>query len=610
MKWLLPLPVVLPLLVAAGLVAAAPICRRRIADSTAILTAVAVLATGCLLVHFSASGTIVYWFGDWGPRGTAAIGISFVIDPIGAGMAAFCSCLMTAALVYSWQYFDAVRTYFHALMLIFLSAMNGFCLTGDLFNMFVFFELMSVVAYALTAYKVEETQALAGAINFAVTNSIGAFLVLIGIGLLYGHTGALNLAQIGEALAQHPSGRLAIVALTVILCGFFVKAAIVPFHFWLGDAHAVAPTPVCILFSGVMIELGLYGSSRVYWTVFHPALGGEEGRVRMVLMTLGALTAVLGAIMCFAQWHLKRLLAFSSISHVGMMLVGGACLTAKGVAGAALYILGHGFVKGSLFLCTGVLLHRLGSVDQRELFGRGRRFVVLGCVFGISGLGLARFPPYGTYLGKQIMEEAGASVGQHWLTWLFVFCSALTGGAVLRAAAVIFLGWGAFGGGNSPSAPSKEVRETREGHRTIPFVMLGTAVLLALAPLLSAVFGGELATGIHAASQRFIDESSYARAVMSGQASGPLGATEFLHVSGRGLVFGFVAAGGAAGLALVASFWGRLPQTLRRGFKSVIQPLIGSLQRVHSGHVGDLIVWLVTGVVVIGAGFATMSLAR
>src|SRR5690348_4661507 len=126
MHWLVPLPVVLPLLVAAGLVAGAPICRRRAADSAAIATAAATTIACCFLIHFSAQNTIIYWFGDWLPQGPAAIGISFAIDPLGAGAAAFCSLLTLAALVYCWGYFKTVRTYFHALILIFLAAMNGF----------------------------------------------------------------------------------------------------------------------------------------------------------------------------------------------------------------------------------------------------------------------------------------------------------------------------------------------------------------------------------------------------------------------------------------------------------------------------------------------------
>ena len=139
--------------------------------------------------------------------------------------------------------------------------MCGFALTGDLFNAFVFFELMGVVAYALTGYRVEEARAVQGALVFGVVNSLGAYTTLLGIGLLYARTGELGLAQIGSALDAHPGGpdALVIAAFVLVVTGLLVKAAAVPFHFWLADAHAVAPTPVCMLLSGVMVELGVYG---------------------------------------------------------------------------------------------------------------------------------------------------------------------------------------------------------------------------------------------------------------------------------------------------------------------------------------------------------------
>ena len=129
-------------------------------------------------------------------------------------------------------------------MLVFLAAMAGFCLSGDLFNLFVFFELMGAAAYALTGYKVEAQGPLEGALNFAVTNSVGAFLALTGLTLLYARTGALNLAQIGRALSGHPADGLVITAFVLLTAGLLIKGAVVPFHFWLDDAHAVAPTPV------------------------------------------------------------------------------------------------------------------------------------------------------------------------------------------------------------------------------------------------------------------------------------------------------------------------------------------------------------------------------
>lgn len=598
MNWLVPLPVALPLLVAAALVAFSPVSERRITDFVSVATALGVTAACAWLMHLSSLNTIVYWFGDWRPRGPAAVGISFVIDPFGAGLAAFCGFLMTMSLIYTIKYFEEVRTYFHALMLLFLAAMTGFCLTGDLFNLFVFFELMSVTAYALTAYKVEEEQSSPGAFNFAVTNSIGGFLTLTAIGLIYGRTGALNMAQAGAALAHHPADALTTVALAFIFTGFFIKAAVAPFHFWLGDAHAVAPAPVCVLFSGVMIELGLYGAFRVYWMVFHPSLAAMEPRIRVLLMALGCGTAIVGATMCFLQRHLKRLLAFSSISHIGMMLTGAACLSAKGIAGAALYALGHGFVKGALFMGGGVLLSRFGSVDEIELAHRGKKLFVLATVFIIGGLGLAGFPPFGPYLGKQVMEEAAKAAGVHWFLYVFLFASMMTGGAVLRFAGIVFFGW-ARPTEESKSPTGHDDRETRDNSKA-PVLMLTVMSLMVLAPVLMDLAGARVSSAVQAAAERFVDEPAYLGAVLSGHPTGALQVQPSTwHL--KGLIEGLAAALGAAIVAALALLSCRLPKSTQRAMRKVTGPLQAILEKIHIGHVGDLVIWVMIGAVIIGA---------
>src|SRR5215208_7140611 len=272
------LAVVIPLLTAAVLVGAAVMLPRTVVDLASMAAAVAVAVLCALVLSDVADESIVYWFGGWTPRHGTAIGVSFTIDQIGAGLALFVALTFVAAFMFSWRYFVVVGPFFHALMLVFLAAMIGFSYTGDLFNLFVFFELLSVAAYALVAYDIEEEGPLQGALNFAVTNSIGAFLILTGIALLYGRTGALNMAQIGEALAGGKPDGLVIVAFTLIVVGFLVKAAVVPFHFWLAGAYSVAPTPVCLLLSAAMSELGLYGLARVYWTAFSGVLDpGDAG---------------------------------------------------------------------------------------------------------------------------------------------------------------------------------------------------------------------------------------------------------------------------------------------------------------------------------------------
>src|SRR3954452_379064 len=335
---LAPIAIVIPLLTAAVLVGAAVMLPRSVVDVASVVAAVAVTVLCALVLSDAAKHTIVYWFGGWTPRHGVALGVSFTIDQIGAGLALFVAITFVAAFIFSWRYFVVVGPLYHALMLVFLAAMVGFSFTGDLFNLFVFFELLSVAAYALVAYDIEEEGPLQGSLNFAVTNTVGAFSILTGIALLYGRTGALNMAQIGHELAGHSPDGLVIVAFTLMVVGFLVKAAVVPFHFWLADAYSVAPTPVCLLLSAAMSELGLYALARVYWTVFSGTIGPGEEALQAVLLGLGVLTAVVGALMCFGQRHLKRMLAFATVSRVGLFLLGLALFDAAGLAGAAMYI--------------------------------------------------------------------------------------------------------------------------------------------------------------------------------------------------------------------------------------------------------------------------------
>jgi multicomponent Na+:H+ antiporter subunit D len=602
---LAPLAIAVPMITAALLVGLGWLIPRPVVDVASLAAAVTVSVFCALLLNEASKGRIVYWFGGWQPRGGVAIGVSFAIDQLSAGLALFCALLFVAAFAFSWRYFVVVGPLFHALMLVFMAGMLGFGYTGDLFNLFVFFELMSVAAYALVAYDIEEEGPLQGALNFAVTNTIGAFFILTGIALLYGRTGALNMAQIGQALAGHPADGLVIVSFTLICVGFLVKAAVVPFHFWLADAYSVAPTPVCLLLSAAMSELGLYALARVYWTVFSGVLDPGDAGLQAVLIGAGVLTALLGAAMSFGQRHLKRMLAFATVSHVGLFLIGLGLFDAAGLAGVALFVIADGCMKGALFVAVGVVQHLRESVDELRLRGRGRDLKLTGPVFGVCALAVASLPPFGPFVGKSMVDLAAKEQGLGWVAAVFLISSALTGGALLRATGRVFLGLGPARDkvAGDEAAPDEADPELSYSHDRVPRTMTVPLVVLAVVGVGISLVPG-LSEHVERAAAQFVDRSAYAASVLRGAAGAPPAHAATHAPDLLSYVIGVATLIAALALAAVALFSGRFRG---RAFKSVEGAsglLLARLRTLHSGLVPDYVAWLTLGTAVLAALFA------
>jgi len=577
---LVPLVVAVPLLAAAVLAAFGHFAPSRLDNAVAIAVTAAVTVISTVLVFRSSDETIHYWFGGWRPRSGIAIGISFSVDPLVASIAALVGALATAALIVSWDYFaERVPPYFHVLVLVFVGAMVGFVLSSDLFNMFVFFELMSVPAYALTGYRIEQQSALQGAINFAVVNSIGAFMLLTGIGLLYGRTGALNLAQIGQVLSRGPADGLVIVAFTLICAGFLAKAGAIPFHFWLSDAYAVAPAPVCILFAGVMSDLGVHGVGRVYWDAFSGVFARHAAAVTGVFVAVGLATALFGALLAFVQAGLKRMLAFIVISHVGVFLAAIGLLDALGLAGATLLVVADGFAKGAVFCAVASLARRTGHTDELAAHGLGRQLPVTRVLFAVGGVALAVLPPL-------------AILGGHaWLRATFVVTSALTGAAVLRAGARIFLGFGPKRDPLLVAPPRGEEAEVPPTPRA--GALLWTPGVLLLAAGLAVAFAPGLAQRAADQAARAVDRPALAAETLHGvpappREAGGLSPVRYAYGAAAGLL--------AVSLAALGLYRRRIPGLVER-------PL-DCLKLLHDGVVGDYVAWLTAGTAVLGVLFA------
>jgi len=599
---LLPWAVAIPLLGAPVLAVAGRVLPRLGCDVLA--TAAAAGDVACLALLWSRiHGVSTARLGGWPAR----VGIVLAADRVGAGLALLVAVLVLAVLVYSWRYFDEPSGeragLFPAMVLVFEAGMVGFALTGDLFNAFVFFELMGASAYALTGYRIEDPRPLQGALTFGVVNSFAAYLSLLGIGLLYARTGQLDLAAIGRGLAGRPPDLLVVTAFALVVTAMLVKAAVAPFHFWLPDAHAVAPTPVCMLMSGAMVELGVYGAARIYWTVFSGAGGVPHDAFRHTFTAFGVATALLGAVMCWQQRHLKRLLAFSTIAHVGLFVTALAALTPDGTAGAAVYVAAHGCVKAALFGLTGVLLDRYGSVDEHGLHGRARQLRLVGVLFTVGGLALAGLPPFGTGLGKALSEEAVSSSAGAWLTAVYVAVSAVTGGAVLRVALRVF--WGV---GPRPAEDHDDDQTTGEGEEPeIRGPLRGLPVMMTAVPGALLVLGAvpgcvpAVAHAITDGARALADPALYRRAVLGPPAEVRLpGAPVSSAWTVEGVALGCVSAAAAillgAGSALRPLPAGRL---LRLGVRA--------LRRLHSGHLGDYLAWLAVGVAVLCAALAAQA---
>ena len=591
--------VVGPLLVGA-LAAGGAVTRvgRRLADPVVLLTALAVTVGAGWTAGTVGDDTRVVWPGGWKPVRGEPIGVALVVDRPAALMVCLVGLLTVAALTYSWHFLADTGTPYVVLVVVFLGACAGFVLAGDVFDAFVWFELMGVTAYALTGMRIEDQRSVHGALSFGIVNTVGASLSLSGVALLYARTGELNLAAIGRTLRGSPPDHLVVVSCALLLTGVLVKMAVVPFHFWTADAEAVAPTPVCVLLSGAMVTVGAFAVARWWWVVFDGSV--PEPAIRHALVGFGAVTAVVGAVMCASQRHLKRLLAYSTVAHSGVIACGIGLLSGPGLAAAGLYAAGHACTKGALFLVTGTLLDRFETLDEHELHRRGRGMWVAGTTFLVGGLALAGLPPFGTWAGKAAFSTALADAHLEWLEVVLLLVSALTGGSVLRAGLRIFVGLGEEPdlGPDSHEEPEGDRASSRSRPRDLvrvlgpPVVLLVVGVWLALAP--------GVADTAAAAGANLVEPDRYAAAALGDtRSAGPVVAAEPLW-SVTTVAIGLFGAALATGFASASLWPGRVPGPLR-AVRGAWRRAVQGLRVVHRAHVGDYVSWVLVGFAVLGA---------
>jgi multicomponent Na+:H+ antiporter subunit D len=349
-----------------------------------------------------------------------------------------------------------------------------------------------------------------------------------------------------------------------------------------------------------MVELGIYAVARLYWQIFAGTMAVEAATVRAIFIALGVATALLGATMCFQQRHVKRLLAFSTISHVGLFICGIALLSHKGIAGVAVYVVGHGLTKAALFMCAGVLLHRFATIDEFELHDRGGDVALVGLLMALGALLLAALPPFTTFMGKSLLEEGSSAAGYNWLIFVYIVVSAVTGGAVLRVCGGVFLGWGPAEGKHPQQAKAAEedVDEERDARDHTPPLMVIVPAVLLLAVLVLGLIPGAVPE-VERYSAQFVDHHAYAAWVLHGGRF-PLPILPPSHISGADYAYSVASVLGAM-LVAAYGWWGERAVNAR-GFLRVhpVRHTVDAIRRLHSGHIGDYIAWWSAGVSLIG----------
>jgi len=465
----------LPAFVAVPLVTAflLPIFGKK---GKAVATFLANLATISLLVlavsSIGQSG--VYEIGKW----SIPLGINLVLDGLSSLLLLAISVVSTAAMLFSTRYMEqyTAKAKYLSLFMLMVAGMNGVVLSGDIFNLFVFLEIASIASYALVGFGCEHEE-LEASFKYMVMGSIGSIFVLFAVALVYGNTGSLNMAYISKAIQSSGLNAGLTFALALFIAGFGLKAALVPFHAWLPDAHPSAPAPISAMLSGVIIKsLGVYALARVLFNVF-----GITIQTGWILIVLGLLSMIAGAFLAIGQWDFKRLLAYSSISQLGYVILGiglGGLIIASeaNVAWASLAILGglfhlvnHAVYKSLLFLTSGSVQMSTGTRQMKQMGGLAEKMPVTRATCTIASASIAGIPPFSGFWSKLILVIAAIQAHLYWVAAIIVFVSLCTLIMYLKVQRYVFLG-------ELPES-LKEIKENR-GSMLIAMIFLACLCVL------------------------------------------------------------------------------------------------------------------------------------
>lgn len=403
LAWLVPLPVVLPLLGTGATLMMPRFPRAQRLLSVVVLVAVVVVAAA-LLVAVDREGPQVVWLGGW-----QDLGISLVADRLAALMLLVSAVVTLAVLVYSIGQglveddSEAPVSIYHPTFLTLVAGVSNAFLAGDLFNLFVSFEMLLFASYVLLTLGGTPARIRAGTI-YVVVNVLSSMLFLIAIATTYAAVGTLNLAQLSQRFAELPDSTALMIQLQLLVT-FAIKAAVFPLSLWLPDSYPTAPAPVTAVFAGLLTKVGVYAIIRTQTLLF------PDSPLPELLMGAALATMVVGILGAIAQSDIKRMLSFTLVSHIGYMIFGVGLATEAGLSGAVFYVAHHITIQTALFLVVGLIERRAGSTALLRLGGLARLFPMLGLLFFIPAMNLGGIPPMSGFVGKVALMQAGLAEG-------------------------------------------------------------------------------------------------------------------------------------------------------------------------------------------------------
>jgi len=375
------------------------------------LAALCVMSALALANLWSVStGDIVrYSFSGWAPP----IGIEWVADQIGSIMAVAASLLALVCVIYTGPFpagqIKGLRIPYYTIVLLLISGLTGVIFAGDLFNIFVFLEIVALSGYALVA--VAGGRALVSAFRYLIMGALGATFYLLGVGYFYAATGTLNIADLSARLPAPLESKAVIVGLTFMFLGLGIKMALMPLHAWLPDAYADAPDTAGPLLASLLTKVALLGWIRIlFWVV---GARDETAAVFALVWSLGVLASVGGAILALSQTNLKRMFAYGGIAHVGLILIAVGQATDRGLAGGLFYLINDAVMQGGLFILAGVIAHQYGarSIDELRAADVKCPWILGGfVVMAVSMIGL---PPTGGFFGKWYIVLSAVESGNY-----------------------------------------------------------------------------------------------------------------------------------------------------------------------------------------------------